>query len=482
MTLTESEYPEFTSSGLVRELAISMYTGVPTHPDWAETLACCMVGMVMGNTRYLYNTFGKLMGNIFVIYIGASGLSFKTVPLKKVVRPMLKKLTDAVNEVICGINGTSLQEFKNEWDESSHAPSHEKRTKEWKIRRALLEALKRRLVDFVAPQRFTSEFLITWLKDNPQGMIVGDEYSKMFKGASKKDYLVDNMEDLSRLYDGDMEKVGTQTRGVEYPEGAYIAFCSATTYYLLTLMTDDFFIQGTGNRILWILDVVREKVDIEKEALSGTFFWGIKEEQEFENRMNFLVSKLMNIMSLPEEVIPLSLEAGIALDRYRLEKYNEAVELFSDDLLNKDANLVARLAQNAMKLALVHCIGRYAWDYDPSDPVESMEITERDALWAIEKMEKHLVHYHQIREVSARVRLTTTRSYTSDQDRVMYVIDRLTKTGVEPTKTKIMQQTGWLKDDCQAVLDSMVAIGIIGQKTSIATQKKTTYYYIIDKS
>jgi len=148
--------------------------------------------------------------------------------------------------------------------------------------------------------------------------------------------------------------------------------------------------------------------------------------------------------------------------------------------LNKDANLVARLAQNAMKLALIHCVGRYAWEYDQDDPPASMEIGEQDAKWAIEKMERHLDHYSKIRSVAARVRKTTTRSFLADQDRVTYTIQRLEGKGKKVTKTQIMQSTGWLKDDCQAILDAMLATKQIKLYTGMSDRTKVTYYTLPD--
>ncbi len=479
MALTDS--PEFTSSGLVRRLAEAMFTGVPTHPDWAESLACTLVGVMLGMERFISNKFGKLYGNIMVIYVGASGLSFKTVPLKKAVRPILKLLTDGVNNEVCRSFGMMLDEFKERWENSVNTPKSERKAKKWKVERLKLENIKRNMVDYEAPQRFTSEALITWLTNFPQGMIAGDEYTKMVKGSKTKDYLSDVMEDLSRMYDCDMEKVGTQVRGIEYPQNAYISFASATTFYLLTLMDDSFFIQGTGNRILWILDDVRSKIDVEKETLEGKFFWGIEEDEKYEQLLMNLVGKLMNIRSLPEGIVTMSLDASIELDRYRATKYNEAVELFTTDLLNKDANLIARLAQNAMKLSLIHCVGRYAWTHDPNFPVASMEISKEDALWAIAKMERHLVHYGKLRVVSARVRETTTRSYLSDQERVRYTIKRFEGENKKVTKTMIMQATGWLKDDCQAILDAMLATEQIEMYTGMSGIKKVTYYTLPKK-
>ncbi len=453
-----------------------MMAGVPTHIDWAVSLACAIVGVMIGLERFISNKFGKLYGNIMVIYVGASGLSFKTVPLKKAVRPMLKELTNAVNDEVCRSYGMMLDEFKERWSASTNTPKSERKSAGWKSERRELESIKRNMVDYETLQRFTSEALTTWLTNFPQGMIVGDEFTKMVKGSKTKDYLADVMEDLSRMYDCDMEKVGTQVRGIEYPQNTYIGFASATTFYLLTLMDDSFFIQGTGNRILWIVDDTRSKVDIEKETLAADFFWGIEEDQEYKQRLDSLVQKLMNIRKLPEGIVTLTFDASIVLDRYRLRKYNEAVELFTADLLNKDANLIARLAQNAMKLSLIHCIGRYAWDHDPNFPVASMEISKEDALWAISKVERHLVHYNKLRVVAARVRPTTTRSYLTDIERVKYTIKRFEGEGKKVTKTMIMQSTGWRKDDCQAILDAMLATNQIKMRQDKSGTKMVTYY------
>lgn len=481
MTISDEEDFGYTSSGLMLALSKIMHTGVPTHNDWAEILACLIIGLMTGMSRFISNAYGDLYANVFCIYIGASGLSFKTVPLKKVMRPLVNRLTALMNDQVCMKFGTSLDEFTRDWNENRHATASEKRTKIWQRENARLQNIKRNLVDYMAPQRFTSEFLITWLNEYPEGVIVGDEYTKMFKGAKKKDYLTDNMEDLSRLYDCDMEKVGTQARGIEYPVNAYISFGSASTYYLLKLMDDDFFIQGTGNRILWIFDDVRDKVDVEQEAMEAKFFWGIEEKEQFERQLDHLAEQLMTIKDLPEGVVPMDVDASVVLDRYRLNMYNRAVELFSNDLLDKDANLVARLAQNAMKLSLIHCIGRYAWDYDPDDPPSAMEINTKDAHWAIEKIERHFEHYQKMKETASRVRETMMKSYTTDQDRIVYVIKRQEALDKKVTITVLMQQTGWLSEDLQKILGSMMKTRQIKMYTELRGTKKVAYYTLLEQ-
>lgn len=470
---------KFTSTGLVRELAdLIMADGrVPTHSDWAESLASVLVGMCAGKERFVVNDLGELYGNIFVIYIGGSAIAFKSVPLRKIVEPILKELTERVNVEICSEYGMRLDEFQKEWRDSNRATKAERKKEEWKQKRYRLDIINEKLVDFSIPSRFTSEWLASHLTEHPQGMIPSDEYTKMVKGASQKDYLADTMEDLSRLYDCAPEKVGTLSRGIEYPEDAYVSFVSATTYYLFTLMDDTFFIQGTGTRILWILDYERKKVNVEEEAGKMEFFWAVKDSKEFNQRLNNIINKLLIIRKLPEGQITLDFDGSTMLDKYRLEKYNEAVDLFTEDLLDKDANVVGRLAQNAMKLALIHCVGRYAADYDPNNPLtRGMEINKVDAEWAIAKTERHFEHYKRMWEIASRTMPTTTRMYKTDLERVIYIIRRLEGRGGKVTKTDIMQQTGWKAPDCEEILNLVLATKRIKTYIGRSGTRNVTYY------
>ncbi len=466
---------ELTSSGLVRELTEFMLDGVNTHPDWVESLAVALVGMLAGKNRYMVNNLGKVRANLFFIIVGASGLSMKSVPLMKVARPILKKLTKAVNDDVLKDAGIKEEEFLARKMANNKADAKERGKDEWKKEKAWLDELEKSMVDFVTPTSFTSELLTTFLSKHPQGLICGDEYTKMFKGTLKKDYLTDNMEDLSRMYDCDMEKKGTQTRGIENPEDAYVSFTSATTYYLLTIMTDDFFLQGTGNRILWILDEELYPMDIEKEE--GKFFWDLNRETEFNNKMDELVIKLMNVRYLPEGIIMPNYAAGIMLDRYRIEMYNEAVKKFNEDILNKDANLISRLAQNSMKLALAHAIGRYAVDDRGTyHDVTQLEIVEEDAKWAIEKTRKHYEYYKRMWEVASTIKIGTMKNYKADQERVLFIMDKIESQGKHMTTANLRKHTGWDKAECQKLLDTMVSNGQLKYLEGLSGIHKYGYY------
>ena len=453
----------FKSSGLIRDLAEFLGHGVPTHNSWCEDLACSLVGMMIGYDRFISNAYGKLRANIFVIYVGASGLSFKTVPLKNVVRPILKKLNDGINESILYSFGFTNEQYTEMHDEYKYMSSREKGSARGREIKKELDMLSEAMVDLYVPTTFTTEFMISHLSKHSWGLIPSDEYTQMFKGVNKKDYLSGVMEMLSRLYDCDLDKSGTISRGVEYPENTYVSFVSATTYYLLTLMTDDFFIQGTGNRILWIVDdEVQKVVDIEGELLKGNFLWNVGEDLTFDERLNYFTGMLMRIRQLPEGVVSFTPNAAIKMDAYRIAKFNQAADHFLKDVLDKDANLIARLAQNAMKLALIHCVGRYVSDdlflYENGDRkrISEIVIDVEDVVWAIEQQEMHLEFYRRLKKIASRVMGTQTRNYIIDQERIYYWIDHYSSRGEGLTRPRLRAHTGWSVRDTNDILATMM--------------------------
>jgi len=60
--------------------------------------------------------------------------------------------------------------------------------------------------------------------------------------------------------------------------------------------------------------------------------------------------------------------------------------------------------------------------------------------------------YHMLLEnsIDRRRKISKTKRdkslYSNDEERVLYVIGRLNKQGMETTKTRLMQQTGWRKN------------------------------------
>lgn len=456
-----------TSSGLVREVADFLWQdgNVMTHPDWVEALASQVVAVPIGRERYIYDKLGQLYANGMAIIVGASGISYKTVAIKH-ARRLIKRVIELMNDDICGHSGyESYEAYKEAGKElyrnkpysgkGKKSEEENKKIAEWERKKFKLESIKRELIDLEGPTKFTSEGLSIFLIAHPQCMIAGDEYTKLVKGATKKDFLVDNMEDLSRLYDCEADKYALASRPIEYPEDAYVTFTSATTYYLLKLMTEDFFIQGTGNRIMWTFDDLNDRhlLDEHDEVMSAEFFWGIDDEDKYNERLGELARKLIKIYSLPEGLMSFNFGASVMLDRYRVGKYNIALTKIKKDLYDIDANLMSRLAENAIKLSMIHCVGRAVLDEDAGYPVIKLEIDEEDAKWAIEKMDRHFDHYVKMRsEAARRARKGSIRSYKNDQVQVLAEIDG----NQQLTMAKLTNITGWKSADTIELIAQMV--------------------------
>ena len=470
-----------TSTGLVGELAKFMLKDTPTNPDWCENLACALIGAIAGSVdegeeREIRNAFGKIRPNIFTIYIGASRLGFKTVPLKTCVRPMLNRVTDTYNAKTCLENGITKEEYDMRVFDCIKSTAKERQSNDWKKEKAFLDKIGKQLVNFEAPESFTSEGLTTWLTKHPHGMIASDEFTNMFKGASGKDYLANVMETLSRLYDSEIEKKATISRGIEDVKNIHICFASATTPYILLLMSEEFFWQGTGNRILWIIDDSLIKIDIKEEENFADFFWNVEKSIENENMFNELATHLAGIRNLPKGQVLLDFNAQVELNRFRIQMYNEAVELYMVDMMDKDSSFIAGLAQNAMKLALIHCIGRYAMDVEIGAFGRMMEVSGEDAVWAINKVKRHKEYYGKLWDLSNRISKTTTKVYGVDQGRVLSIIDKTEAIGKKMTANVLRQQTKWLTEDSQKLLDTMVANGII-ELVQLNVNGKAMLYY-----
>ena len=474
-----------TATGLVGELAKFMLKDTPTNPDWCENLACALVGTIAGavdegEEREIRNAFGKLRPNIFTIYIGASRLGFKTVPLKSAVRPLLNKVTNMYNEKACLENGITKEEFDERLFGFLKLTAKEKNTNEGKKEKLFLDRVGRQLVNFEAPESFTSEGLTTWLTKHPHCMIAADEFTNMFKGANSKDYMSNVMETVSRLYDSEVEKKATISRGIEDVKNIHVCFASATTPYIMTMMDESFFFQGLGNRIMWIIDDSIMKIDLKEEENFAQFFWNVEMSIEHENQFDELATHLAGIKNLPRGQVLLDFDAKVELNRFRIAMYNQAVDLYTEDIMNRDSSFVAGLAQNAMKLALIHCIGRYALDVSAGNFGTMMEVSGVDTTWAINKVKRHLMYYGKLWDIASRIRRTTTKEYSVDQGRVLSIINRMENRGKHMTANILRQQTHWETNDCQSVLDTMISNGTI-QILQENVNGKSVIYYILKK-
>ena len=420
---------------LVEDISHYIHTRTRTNALFADTLALCCVATAIGPSAYISNRIGDLYFNVFGLVIGVSGISNKSVAIR-ICRRIIRYLSRHI------------------WPNISQQHG------------------------LLAPTKFTTEGMTKWFKDQqgaiaPEGMapeeigslipecaIIGDEYTKMFMGSKTKDYLATTMEYLSTLYDGYVDKTVTIARGVESIERVYASFVSGTTVYLLRLMDTDFFIQGNGTRILWVLDSEQEP-EYPTEDERRKFFMRIGGRRAQEEAIIGFVESLYNLRRIvnttQNPIVFVGLEAANILSQYRIDKRNLAISLYREDLLDPDATYLSRLAQNAMKLAGIHCLGGCS---DMADwGQRAIFISEEDAQWAISRTEQYYQNYEKVRDLMEQ--FTSERvhpSYRSDFNRILSIIDSC---GGGASATELLRKTRWKTRDLNEVLTSMVGARLI---------------------
>jgi len=421
----ESNYTSpFTSSGLIREISEHLYQKgkVETHPDWIETLATAIVSLQCGPERFILNNFGKLYATIGAIMIAPSRLGVKTVPLKA-AREIVKKLEDRLNKHVYESYDLTREEYTNRLADLNFRLSSRGRgrtPKDLVEEQKLLENVSVNLKHHLFPEEFTEEHLTSLLTRNPRGVILADEYTRMFKAAKTKDYLSGSMEFLSRLLDCDVPIRGTISRGNERVDNPFVSFVSATTPVILQHMKEDFFLQGTGNRLLWIIvDRFDDVIDLESEEADNKineqineapFFWDVIDEEKREKELDNILNHLERIRRLPTGAVMLDFESGIALDRNRISRFERGKALYNEDVIDARASLIAGLSEIEMKLALIHCVGRYA----VLDNIETtqMEINMEDYEWAEAKILRHYEHFKKMWDLASQIRAGESKSYS----------------------------------------------------------------------
>jgi len=423
-------YADLTSTGLIRRIADHMCSRTQTKPQWAETCGAVIVATCAGDGIVCTTQKGALQPNIFGLCIGGTGISDKSV---------------------------SIEITKD-------------------IMRAFMEQAK--IKDLLLPEKFSIEGLSKHLQTHRQGLIAGDEYSGIFS-AKGKSWFADSMEFLSKIYDGYIPSYVTIARGIEAVPSVNVNFISASTTYLARLMKDDsFFLQGTGNRFLWSLDMEKEKLG-QDDAEAAAFFLstaGIKEQHEEIAKiagalveMNKKTTALVDLHD-GEFSMLLELDSSGILGSFKRDIYNRSVDLFNNNPIDPDSGYLSRLAENAIKLATCHRLGRSWEEFDKPS------IEKEDTEWALGKVLHHWEEYKVLNVLRDRfVSERATKSYLKDYQKVVDCIDAK---GGKANRTQIMQRTGMKVKDAIEVLDTMIQMETIKTIPSPPNQpgRKTVYY------
>ncbi|MEM4657679.1 MAG: hypothetical protein QXX77_04575 [Candidatus Methanosuratincola sp.] len=293
--------------GIIARWESELKRRFPIGDWWARALSTVLVSSTLYNLK-LYDLMGTVYPNVFITYIAPSGTGCKTPPLKFV------------------------KEFFIWYDKEILAPS-----------RFTIEGFGERVKGTDGDSNRKP------VKPHPYGVILRDEFSDWF---NKKNLDQGLPEYLSEVYDGYLQGYYTRTYQSEGDEKVYYSFLGCSTEYFLQLMVEGFFIQGLGNRMLWVMEDPSPK-----EITADKFFDQMKlitSDPERDKLYNFTkeaFEKLKNVQ------VATMLDG----DEVYVEYFNNVTK--KTDELHKagnsfDASYYVKRCETALKLAMIYAASR----------------------------------------------------------------------------------------------------------------------------
>jgi hypothetical protein len=379
---------------------------IDTNPDWAEASAIQVLNAVVSDRIFCHTKIGKLNTNLFYLAIGPSGLAMKSASLKYFVFPIL----------------------------TSEKMTHR-----------------------ILPNRFSVEGFISYLKDHPCGLIIRDEFSSMFKDTSKS-YLGDVLEFLSELYDGTIQKRATKKGGIEDNVNVNVSLIGATTPYLFQIMEISFFVQGTGNRILYFWNDPVPQNDKNFTLPDSSIIEREQDMQEFQERL-----ERIDMILGSNHWIGLFTEAS---EKKIIDFRNEMREISLKALNDRrdiDQLYYIRLAEMMIKLATIKAFSSRESIIQKMADDENIKrkffpVAEKDVDWAISRIRKHIEYFKRINE---EWRLTPRKKpLMSDEEQLNFCLKKLEIAGEKGlTTTEWYKSTGWLWDTFKSTMQSLLTRG-----------------------
>jgi len=333
MTITKAR-------GFIGEFSDFILDNIPTTPEWAEDISTFLLSVAAGSEKYVLTKMGPLRMNVWFLTIGPSGLAYKSTPINYFVYPVMTSLTEIIGQ-----------------------PT-------------------------IVPSSFSAEGLIEYLsKVCSQGGIVRDEFTTVFK-QMRKDYIADIMEVLSFLYDGTMLKRYTRKTKMEEVKNSYVCLLAATTPYLYRIMDSSFFIQGTGNRIMFEVSNVGEGDREENDDYESWVGYNSRDKAMRDEKCEEYAKLLGGVFKSPVKAMLFSEDSFGQWIEFNKENKDKIREIYSKEQTSIEATYMARLAEHALKLSGLHRLSTVIQTIGKTSLPELIT-DETDMEWAIQKTKRH---------------------------------------------------------------------------------------------
>lgn len=393
--------------GFIEDFRDLVLEHIPTHPLWAETCAMSILGTVLGRERYIATKKGRLRLNLYAVYIGASSIAHKSLPLNNFVAPLLEMIS-----------------------------------------------LDDREAAYLLPDSFSTEGMTSHLAENGGvGIIIRDEMTGLFKESMHKGYLTDEMEYYSKLYDGRPIRRVTRRSGLEYVSGCHISLLAATTPYVYDVMRREFFLQGTGNRIIWLLS---DKNSIEPKRHSELTYFRQAYGADTDASLQEMASRLMLLRDGGFTHATVDFDCAKILVDHEFGLQKQISEFFKENPLDLRCSYLGRLHEFVLKLLALKAFSdgwmRYA---KTSLAMDEVPVSIEQVKWAIDRVNKHYEYFLEMRAQFTKYRGSKRVQTSRDLFEHVYIpIEHMKEDGM--TRSELLRQTQLSSKDMRETIATLM--------------------------
>lgn len=271
-----------------------------------------------------------------------------------------------------------------------------------------------------------------------------DEGSRLVSGPKNKQYLAEMFEFLSQLWDGWIEGAYTRSYQSEGNIPVYVVGLIASSEHFYDYLDRDFFTQGLGNRLLWIVEE-----GYKPKMLSRDFFLsnGDSEDEDLSKLIGEIVDKLLSLETCTEAIID-----DVPSDLWREYQYKLAEDYYKGTKGLSDL-YKAKVALNALKFSMCYAGSRMSIGRNNNGSY--IKVREDDMKRAIEDSTSHMTMYFSAMEEWQKHKSDyATKGHTTDFERVHYLISKF---GGSITPSQLQQSTRWNSRESQEIISSMIS-------------------------
>ncbi len=322
---------------------------------------------------------GLMKPALFMTHIGKSGLGNKT--------PMKKRLEDLVEvyeqrkqqEILAPSRSFSTQGF-TDWVTGVDWAIVKKKDKKKGNAEPDIEGN--------VPPEFN-------IRPHYQNLILSDEFSTFLGESRGYQHMATHLEFLSELWDGRIQASSTRTHGVVRSQKVYVTLYTAASYRFLQLMQSDMWLQGFGNRVLWI---VGEPDSVDVQGLD--FFFGDNKDDEWDSLVEDTINKLTILKEYEHALISFG-DSGRHNAANLWANYKNKINKLIKESADTDfrTSYYAKMAENALRLSVVYVASRMCLM-----PNKTIYVMTEDMERAIADMEEYMNMFHKLINLWGEIR------------------------------------------------------------------------------